>query len=51
MKNPARDVDLLTVGLAFKPLDQLILKADYQDFDNGAETGIDQFNVAIGYLF
>lgn len=50
-KNPATDVEILTLGVAFKPLDQLVLKADFQDFDNGAETGIDQFNVAIGYLF
>lgn len=50
-RDPARDVDLLTVGLAFKPLEQLIFKADYQDYENGADSGVDQFNVAIGYLF
>ena len=50
-KNPANDVDILTLGLAYKPLDQVIFKVDFQDFDNGADTGIDQFNVAIGYLF
>lgn len=50
-RNPARDVELLTVGLAFKPLEQLVVKADYQDYENGADTGVDQINVAIGYLF
>jgi hypothetical protein len=49
--NPANDVELLTVGLAFKPIDQLVFKADYQDYDNDAGTGVDQFNVALGYLF
>jgi hypothetical protein len=49
--NPANDVESLTLGLAFKPIDQLILKADFQDYDNGAGTGTDQFNVALGYIF
>jgi hypothetical protein len=24
---------------------------DYQDYDNGAGTGVDQVNVALGYVF
>ena len=51
LRDPARDIESLTLGLAFKPLDQVIVKADYQDYDNGAGTALDQFNVAIGYLF
>ncbi|HEX6203768.1 MAG TPA: hypothetical protein VF100_12260, partial [Thermoanaerobaculia bacterium] len=50
-RNPARDVESLTLGLAFQPIDAIILKADYQDYDNGAGTGIDQINVALGYIF
>ncbi len=50
-RNPARDIDILTLGFAYKPIDELIFKLDYQDFDNGAGTGIDQINVAFGYLF
>lgn len=50
-KNPANDVESLTVGLAFKPIDQIVIKADYQDYDNGAGTATDQFNVALGYIF
>ena len=49
--NPANDVESLTLGLAFKPIDQVIVKADYQDYDNGAGTAVDQFNVALGYIF
>lgn len=51
LRDPARDVDSLTLGLAFKPLDKVILKLDYQDYDNEAGTALDQVNVAIGYLF
>jgi hypothetical protein len=36
---------------ARKPLPQLVLKADYQDYDNGAETGLDQWNLALGWVF
>lgn len=50
-RNPARNRDVLTLGLAYKPLPQLIFKADFQNFDNDAGTGVDQFNLALGYLF
>lgn len=49
--DPATDVDLLTVGLAYKPIEQLVIKADYQDWSNGADTGVDQLNLALGYIF
>ena len=49
--NPANDVESLTLGFAYKPIEQLILKVDHQDVDNEAETGLDQFNVLLGYVF
>jgi hypothetical protein len=51
LRNPVSDVDSLTLGVAFKPIDHIILKADYQDYDNAAGTGVDQFNVVLGYIF
>ncbi|MGD2115485.1 MAG: hypothetical protein PVG07_10555 [Acidobacteriota bacterium] len=50
-RNPANDQESLTLGLAWKPFPQAIVKADYQDYDNGAGTGLDQLNVALGYIF
>jgi len=50
-RNPVRSSESFTLGLAFKPFDRFVIKADYQDYDNGAGTGVDQFNVAIGYVF
>jgi len=50
-RNPARNIDILTFGIAFKPFDQMVIKGDYQNFDNDAGTGVDQFNLALGYLF
>ena len=51
VRNPARDFDSLTLGLAFKPIDQMIFKLDYQDFDNEVESATDQLNFAFGYAF
>lgn len=49
--NRATDVESLTLGVAFQPLDQIILKVDHQDYDNAAGTGVDQFNVLLGWIF
>ena len=51
LRNPANDIKSLTMGIAFKPIDQIVLKADYQKFDNAAKTGVDQINVLLGYIF
>ena len=47
----ANDVETLTLGVAYQPIDSVILKIDHQDFENGAGTGVDQFNVLLGYIF
>lgn len=49
--NPANDVDVLTVGASWKPIPQAVIKFDYQDYENAAGTGVDQFNLGIGYIF
>ena len=49
--NPANDQTIVSLGAAWKPVPGAILKADYQIRSNEAETGVDQFNVAVGYLF
>ena len=49
--NPANDQKLLTLGLAYQPISQLIFKAEYLNVDNQAGTGVDQFNLALGYIF
>ncbi len=49
--NPATDRSILSLGAAWKPIVQIVVKADYQLHSNDADTGIDQLNVALGYLF
>jgi hypothetical protein len=50
-RNPANDIDELTVGIAFKPIDRLIFKLDWQQRQNAANTGVNAWNVALGYIF
>lgn len=49
--NAANDVDVLTFGVAYQPSAQVVFKLDYSNFDNGAGTGVDQFNVGMGFVF
>lgn len=49
--NPSTDREILSLGAAWKPIPNVILKADFQKHTNEALTGLDQFNVALGYLF
>jgi hypothetical protein len=49
--SPATDRSLWVVGAQWKPDPNAVLKMDYEIHSNEAETGVNQFNVAIGYLF
>ena len=47
----ANDQTVLTLGLNYKPIPNVVVKADYQKIENHALTGRNQFNVALGYYF
>jgi hypothetical protein len=49
--DPAREVEITTYGVAYQPMAQVIFKLDFMDVDNDAGTGVDQVNVAFGYIF
>ncbi len=49
--DPANDLEIISIGAAWKPITNMIVKADYQIRSNDADTGVDQLNVAVGYLF
>ena len=49
--NPENDVRLWTLGLQFRPIPQVVVKLDYQDYENEASTGVDRWNLALGWLF
>lgn len=50
-RNPANEQTIFTYGVQFRPIPQAVIKADYQNVDNEAGTGLDQWNLAIGYVF
>jgi hypothetical protein len=51
----ARDAEndrrIATLGIAFKPISQTVIKVDYQHMQNRANTGSHQFNLGMGYIF
>lgn len=49
--DPANDRSILSLGAAWKPIPNVIVKADYQIHDNEADTGVDQLNAVVGFLF
>ncbi|QDU66445.1 porin [Engelhardtia mirabilis] len=49
--DPAGDRESWTFGLAWQPIDQVVVKADYVDADNGADSGQDLFRLSLGYIF
>ncbi len=50
-KNPARERTNLSLGLRYKPHPNVAFKADYINRDNEGNTAVDQFNLAVNYLF
>ena len=49
--DPANDQEIFTLGIAYQPIEQLIIKIDWADVDNAAGTGVNQFNAQLGYIF
>lgn len=49
--DPANDQRVLTLGLAYQPLPQVVFKLDWQQVETGASSGVDQVNVGLGYIF
>ncbi|WP_243288616.1 OprO/OprP family phosphate-selective porin [Geothrix terrae] len=47
----ANDVTVKTVGVSYKPIPNVAVKADWNKIENRAETGRDQFNLGLGFYF
>lgn len=50
-KNPSNSRVEYTLGAGYKPLNQVVLKADHQLLKDQGLTGVGQTNLAIGYIF
>lgn len=51
LDDPATERSVLTAGLGVKPIPNVVLKADFQQHRNEARTGVNQWNLAVGWLF
>ena len=40
-----------TVGVSWKPIPNVVMKLDWQDFEDRGGTGVDQVNLALGFIF
>ena len=49
--DPARDRSILALGAAWKPVPQVVTKLGYQIHGNAADTGVNQWNIQLGWLF
>lgn len=43
--------DVFEIGAAWEPVPQAVFKAGYQLFGDDVDTGVDQFNIQLGWLF
>ncbi|MGI9533671.1 MAG: hypothetical protein ACR2NW_01870, partial [Thermodesulfobacteriota bacterium] len=50
-RNPANDRTEYTLGINYLPIPNVVVKAEYQWLDNNANTGDNQFNFGLGYVF
>ncbi len=48
---PANDLSIFTFGLAYLPHPQVVAKLDYEIRRNDEATGVDQWNLALGFHF
>ena len=51
LADPASDQTVHTAGLSWKPIPQVAVKADFSQVRDGARTGRNQWDLALGYEF
>lgn len=50
-RDPENQRRITTLGIAFKPIPQTVIKSDWQRIRTGAGDGEHQFNLGLGYIF
>ena len=50
-KDPLSRFDVITAGINYKPISQVVLKGDYDRFVIQDGKGVDQLNLSVGYVF
>lgn len=50
-RDPIYDREILTWGVAYRPISRIVFKFGYQDWTNPGGTAFDEWNLAMGYIF
>ncbi len=50
-KNQSADRTNTTIGVAYKPIEQIVFKTDYTYKHKGNDAGVNELNVGLGYVF
>lgn len=48
---PSNDQEIYTLGVNYAPIMNIVLKFDYELHRNAASSGVNQWNLAMGYMF
>lgn len=51
VKNPANDREVTTAGIAYYPIPQVAIKADYEIWEDGTPEDENVFNLGVAYMF
>ena len=49
--NPTYDQQIITAGVSYLPISQLVIKLDYVDSSNEDASGVNRFELGLGYVF
>ncbi len=49
--SPATDVEIVTMGVAYQPIRQVVFKLDYQDVEDDADGAADVLGLGLGFIF
>ena len=50
-RSPSTDNTFVTLGVELKPIPNIVVKVDHAWVSNDADTGVNQFNINVGYAF
>ena len=50
-RSASKDNTYTTFGLELKPIPSIVIKVDHMRVNNPADSGVNQFNVNVGYAF
>ncbi|WP_020485724.1 hypothetical protein [Methylomonas sp. MK1] len=46
-----KDIEIFQIGMNYKPIPNVVIKADYRNFNQKAGTSPDDFNLGVGFIF